>query len=183
MFPRQVEGASLTISGVPKEYHGGISRTMAARKVADIDVLTATAEDLRKELEDGTITTLELAELYTHQIDLHNHTGLHLNAMISLAPQDQLHNQAVALDKERAEGKIRGPLHGIPVILKDNIMTETSLGMDTTCGSLALKGVKVKANAPIVDLLLDAGMLILGKSNLSVGAILTLHSTGTHYIL
>ena len=156
---------------------------MAARRFADIDVLTATAENLRNKLEDGTLTTVELAELYTHQIDLHrSHKGLQLNAMISLSPPDQLHSRAVALDQERAEGKTRGPLHGIPVILKDNIMTEASLGIDTTCGTLALKGVRVKTNAPIVDLLLDAGLLILGKSNLSVAVIRLLDPAGAEYL-
>ena len=72
------------------------------------------------------------------------------------------------MDDERAAGIVRGPLHGIPLLVKDYIMTDASLGMDTTCGSFALKGVKVEKNAVVVDHCLEAGMIILGKANLSV---------------
>jgi amidase len=102
------------------------------------------------------------------QIEEHNHNGLRLNAAISLAPVEQLRSHAITLDEERAQLKVRGPLHGIPILIKDNIMTEASLGMDTTCGSYALKGAKAKINADVVDLILKAGMIILGKANLSV---------------
>jgi amidase len=100
------------------------------------------------------------------QIEEHNHNGLRLNAAISLAPVEQLRSHAITLDEERAQGKVRGPLHGIPILIKDNIMTEASLGMDTTCGSYALKGAKAKINADVVDLILKAGMIIFGKANL-----------------
>jgi amidase len=67
-------------------------------------------------------------------------------------------------------GKTRGPLHGIPIIVKDNIMTDWRLGMDTTCGSFALRGAKAP-NAPVVEKILAAGMIIIAKANLSVSKI------------
>ena len=133
-----------------------------------LDVLTATAAELQEKLSNGVLTSEELVTQYLKQIEKHNNHGLQLNAVISLAPIDQLQAHAKRLDRERAAGKIRGPLHGIPLLIKDNIMTESSLGMDTTCGSFALKGVQVKKNARVVDLYLEAGMIILGKANLSV---------------
>jgi amidase len=72
---------------------------------------------------------------------------------------------AARLDKERHAGRVRGPLHGIPVLLKDNIATADS--MQTTAGSLALVNSRVPADAPIVARLREAGAVILGKANLS----------------
>ena len=133
-----------------------------------LDVLTATAKELQEKLAFGIFTSEQLVLTYLDQISQHNHNGLHLNAIISLAPASQLHARAKEMDAERTAGKVRGPLHGIPLLVKDNIMTDAGLGMDTTCGSFALKGVQVKKNAAVVDLCLDAGMIILGKTNLSV---------------
>jgi amidase len=133
-----------------------------------VNVLTTSATELSRMLANSTTTTSKLLPLYLNQIDRHNHKGLHLNAMISIAPLDSLKAQAALLDAERGSGKLRGPFHGIPITVKDNIMTEATLGMDTTCGSFALKGVKVKRNADIVTAVLEAGLLIIGKANLSV---------------
>ncbi len=69
--------SSLTITCALKTYQEGVARTMVAQQVADINVLTATAKDLRKRLGNGTVTTVKLVELYMHQIDSHNHKGLH----------------------------------------------------------------------------------------------------------
>ncbi|KAF7893075.1 uncharacterized protein EAF02_000613 [Botrytis sinoallii] len=86
--------------------------------------------------------------------------------MISTAPKKILLDIAKFFDDERAAGHIRGPLHGIPVTVKDNICTDVSLGMDTTCGSYALVGSVPQHNAPIVDHILKAGMIVIGKANL-----------------
>ena len=133
-----------------------------------VDVLTATAHELQGLLANGSITSVDLVHLYVRQIEKHKHQGLKLNAVISVAPIDLLIEKAKELDQERASGNVRSPLHGIPILVKDNIMTESSLGMDTTCGSFAFKGVKVKKNAPIVDRLIKSGLIIIGKANLSV---------------
>lgn len=136
--------------------------------VGSINVLTATAQELQQRLSDGLVTSLDLVQLYLTQIEKHNHQGLKLHAVISTAPPNLLTQQAKRLDSERASGHVRSSLHGIPILVKDNIMTDSALGMDTTCGSLAFDGVEVKKNAHIIDLLLKAGMIILGKANLSV---------------
>ncbi|HWU13401.1 MAG TPA: amidase family protein, partial [Caulobacter sp.] len=72
---------------------------------------------------------------------------------------------ARALDAERKAGKVRGPLHGVPILLKDNI--ESADDTATTAGSLALKDNVTNRDAPLVRRLTDAGMVILGKANLS----------------
>ncbi|KAL6693351.1 amidase signature domain-containing protein [Trichoderma pleuroticola] len=131
-----------------------------------IDPLTTTAEELQDLLTSGSLTSLDLVDIYLGQIEQHNKNGLKLNAIISTAPQHIVAGQARLLDAERAAGSIRGPLHGIPVVVKDNVMTDSSLGMDTTCGSYALVGAKAP-NAPIVNRLLKAGMIIIAKANLS----------------
>ncbi|KAK2763968.1 hypothetical protein FQN54_009587 [Arachnomyces sp. PD_36] len=132
-----------------------------------VNVLTATSSDLQKKLSRLELTSVDLVKAYLDQIKKHNHSGLKLNAVISTAPVDQLLAQAEALDNERSAGQVRGHLHGIPILVKDNIMTEEALGMDTTCGAYALVGSKAKKNATVIDNILNAGMLVLGKANLS----------------
>ena len=83
-----------------------------------IDVLTATATDLRQLLDRGEVFSSDLVKDYLRQIDRHNHKGMELRAVISTAPEEDLLRQACALDRERAEGRARGPMHGIPVIIK-----------------------------------------------------------------
>ncbi|KAL6701537.1 amidase signature domain-containing protein [Trichoderma pleuroticola] len=89
-----------------------------------------------------------------NQVDKHNRNGLNLRALISVAPRQQLLERAQFLDQERAAGKARSPLHGIPFIVKDAIATDPKLGMDTTAGSWALVGsaVGVSAGFGIVSL-------------------------------
>jgi amidase len=76
-------------------------------------------------------------------------------------------NRANELDLEHANGTVRGSLHGIPILVKDNIDTVSELGLPTTCGSLALVGSKLRKNAVIIERLLAAGAIILGKANRS----------------
>lgn len=147
---------------------------MAAPK---FNVLAATAADLQSLLLNGTLSSVEIVETYFEHIERHNKKGAELNVVISLAPLDDLREQATALDAERAvfldkqqhngNANIRspGPVHGIPILVKDNIMTKD---FDTTCGSFALKDVKVISNADVVDSVLQASMILLGKTNLSV---------------
>jgi amidase len=84
----------------------------------EIDVVSLTASNARALLEEGTITSVDLVKLYLAQIAKHNHQGARLNAIISTAPRSKVLELARQLDQERAERKIRGPLHGIPVIVK-----------------------------------------------------------------
>ncbi|PVH86312.1 amidase signature enzyme [Cadophora sp. DSE1049] len=134
---------------------------------APFDVLTTTAADLRALLEDGSTTCVALVETYLAQIEKHNHAGAKLHAMISLAPKDQLLAIARGLDEERSAGKARGPLHGIPIIVKDAFATDPALGMPPTIGSYALLDSRPKQNASAVEALIQNGLIILGKSNLT----------------
>lgn len=116
----------------------------------DIDVLTATAEELQQLLSSSThVTSKHLVKVYLSQIKHHND---YLKAVISTAPESLLLERAGMLDEERKNGKLRSPLHGIPILIKDNIATHSkSTGLDTTAGSLALVNSNPRINAPIVD--------------------------------
>lgn len=131
-----------------------------------IDVSTSTAAHLQDLLQAGVVTSAHLVSLYLQQIEKHNKDGLQLRAIISTAPCDRLLKRARNLDMERGHRKDLGPMHGIPIIVKDSILTP-SLGMDTTCGSYALKGVGATRDATIIERLQAAGMLVIAKTNLS----------------
>ncbi len=123
----------------------------------------ATIADLQVQMKTGQLSSVELTKAYLARIAELDKAGPKLNAVIELNP-DAL---AIAqqLDTERKAGKVRGPLHGIPVLLKDNIATADK--METTAGSLALVGAKPPHDAVIVAQLRAAGAVILGKTNLS----------------
>ncbi|KAF2734772.1 amidase signature enzyme [Polyplosphaeria fusca] len=135
--------------------------------ILDFDPLTVSAFELSEMLDAQVITSVEIVEAYLHQIEQHNRRGRQLRALISVAPKHEVLRIAKKLDDERARGKRRSPLHGIPVIVKDNIMTDASLGMDTTVGSYAFVGCVPKRNAIVVDRLVRRGMIIMGKANLT----------------
>ncbi|KAL1859690.1 hypothetical protein VTK73DRAFT_7497 [Phialemonium thermophilum] len=128
------------------------------------DVLTTNAVDLQRLLAAGEITSVEIVETYLGQIERHESE---LRAFISVASRDALIESAAELDRERRSGRIRGPLHGIPIVLKDNFITASKLGMGTTAGSWALVGAKAPRNSAIAQLLIDNGLIILGKTNMT----------------
>ncbi|ESZ98762.1 hypothetical protein SBOR_0868 [Sclerotinia borealis F-4128] len=105
--------------------------------------------------------------IYLAQIKKHNRAGAQLHAIISTPTKQQLLDVAQRLDQERKTGKIRGPLHGVPIIVKDAFATVPSLGMPTTVGSYALIDSRPKKNAAIIDVLIQNGLIILGKTNLT----------------
>jgi amidase len=123
----------------------------------------ATVAQLQEMMHSGRHTARSLTELYLQQIEAVDKSGPRINSVIELNP-DAL-SIADALDKERKAGKVRGPLHGIPVLVKDNI--DTADKMQTTAGSLALAGHKAAKDAFIVQRLRAAGAVLLGKTNLS----------------
>lgn len=129
-----------------------------------LNVLTATASELQKAYTDGTLTIGSAVTQYLSQIHACND---YLHAIISAAPKETLLHRAKLLDKERAEGYVRSPLHGIPVIVKDNTATDTELGMETTAGTFALVGSHVKTPSPATVQLHEAGAIIIAKANLS----------------
>ena len=127
----------------------------------------ATIDGLQAEMAAGKLTAQELTAAYLQRIAEIDRAGPTLRAVIEVNP-DAL-QIAAGLDAERKTGKVRGPLHGIPVLLKDNIATADR--METTAGSLALVGAKPPEEAFLVKRLREAGAVILGKTNLSEWAL------------
>ena len=122
-----------------------------------------TVADLQARMAQGTDTARSLCEKYLARIKALNEVGPMLRAVIETNP-DAL-SIADGLDQERKAGKLRGPLHGIPVLIKDNIDSGDQLM--TTAGASALTGHKAKQDAFIVQKLRAAGAVLLGKTNLS----------------
>lgn len=122
-----------------------------------------TISELQSMMTTGELTSRQLTELYLQRIDAIDRNGPKLNSVIETNP-DAL-TIASSLDDERRHGKTRGPLHGIPILIKDNIDTHDQ--MQTTAGSLALAGHIATRDAFIVKKLRSAGAVILGKTNLS----------------
>lgn len=120
-------------------------------------------EALQRSLSDGHTTSVALTAFYLQRIAAMNHRGPALHALIAVNP-DAL-AEARASDRSRRTRGPRGPLEGIPVLIKDNIETKDPL--PTTAGSLAMTGNVTHRDAPVVARLRDAGAIILGKTNLS----------------
>jgi len=110
-------------------------------------------------MASGALTSADLTSGYINRIQSLNPT---LHAVIEVNPNALA--IATALDNERRHGHVRGPLHGIPILVKDNIATNDN--MQTTAGSLAIYGSQVPADAPLIQQLRAAGAIILGKANL-----------------
>jgi amidase len=123
----------------------------------------ASAGEQQAAMTDGRVTSEQLVRAYLDRIERIDRAGPKLNAVIAL--NSHALADARRLDAERRAGKVRGPLHGVTVLLKDNI--ESADGTATTAGSLALAANVTGRDAPIVKRLTDAGAVILGKTNLS----------------
>jgi amidase len=146
---------------------GGCSTTprgrTAAPRAKSFELEEMTVVELQRGMESGRFTAAALAEMYHQRIievDLH---GPRLKSVIELNPD--AFTIARELDRERKARGPRGPLHGIPILIKDNI--DTHDGMTTTAGSLALAGSIAPRDAFIVERLRAAGVVLLGKANLS----------------
>lgn len=142
---------------------GGSSPRAAAQEPGPFELAELTLADLQKGMESGKFTAQSLAELYLQRIEAIDRKGPTLRSVIEVNP-DAL-EIAGALDRERKAKGPRGPLHGVPILIKDNI--DTADKMATTAGSLCLVGTRPPADAPIVARLRKAGAVILGKANLS----------------
>jgi amidase len=129
----------------------------------DFDLAEASITDLQARLQSGKSTSRTLCQGYLDRIAQLDKAGPKINAIIELNP-DAL-KIADALDQERKAGKLRGPLHGIPILLKDNI--DTGDQMQTTAGALALAGNRAAHDSFVAAQLRKAGAIILGKTNLS----------------
>jgi len=122
-------------------------------------VVEATIPDMQAAMKAGRLTSRELVQQYLVRIALYEHR---LHAAIAISPHAL--EDADALDRERASGKVRGPLHGIPIALKDNIHTTT---MPTTGGALAFAGYVPPYEATLTKNLRDAGAVIVAKTGLT----------------
>lgn len=145
----------------------GLSEQAALNKPivddAGFDITEITIEALQDKMRSGSTTATEITRIYLDRIRKIDAAGPKLNAVIEINP-DAL-SSAAELDAERKKGTIRGPLHGIPVLVKDNINTGDK--MQTTAGALALEGNIAASDAFIIKQLRKAGAIILGKTNLS----------------
>jgi amidase len=151
--------ASLAAQAPPQV--GQIGPLPEAQPAATFDVFEKSIVDLLAAQRIGTVTSHDLVEKYLARISAYDQSGPKLNAMIALNPRAL--EEADALDAERRAGRVRGPLHGIPIVVKDNYVTE---GMPTTAGSLALRGFQTGRDAFMVRKLKDAGAVVIGKTNL-----------------
>ncbi|KAF8523718.1 amidase signature domain-containing protein [Hysterangium stoloniferum] len=129
------------------------------------DLYEASIAELINGLEQGHFTSVDLVKAYIARISEVNNEGPSLHAVLETNPQALM--QAAALDKERKERGSRGPLHGIPLLLKDNIATLHEEGMNTTAGSYALVGSVVPRDATVAAKLRDAGVICIGKATCS----------------
>ncbi len=137
--------------------------TTAANASDDFSLNETTIDDLQNKMQSGALTSRAITDMYLKRIEAIDKNGFKLNSVIEINP-DAL-AIADAMDAERKAGKIRGALHGIPVLIKDNINTGDK--MMTTAGASALIGNVVMQDAFIIKKLREAGAVLLGKTNLS----------------
>jgi len=135
----------------------------AAQRSRRFKLEEITIAELQAAMNSGRLSALEIVELYLERIKELDQHGPTVNSVIEINPD--AHRTARALDRERKAHGARGPLHGIPILLKDNI--DTADHMQTTAGSLALAGAPAPQDATVAKRLRDAGAILLGKTNLS----------------
>src|SRR5262245_25203365 len=145
----------------PQTRASGASNQIPA--VGSFELDEKTIAELQEAMKSGSLTARSIAEKYLSRIAAIDKQGPRLNSVIELNPDAPA--AASALDAERKTKGLRGPLHGIPVLIKDNI--DTADRMSTSAGSLALEGSIARRDAFIVKKMRDAGAVILGKTNLS----------------
>jgi amidase len=156
-------GALSTLSFTAAASPFALATSAEAAFATNFELNETTIGELQAKLKSGKLTSKELTKLYLKRIAAVDQSGPKLNSVIELNP-DAL-AIATEMDQERKQGKVRGPLHGIPILIKDNINTGDK--MQTTAGSLALAGNIASADAFIIKKLREAGAVILGKTNLS----------------
>lgn len=122
----------------------------------------ASAQELAQAIRSGQLTAEAAIRVYLARIEALDRTGPRLQSILALNPNALA--DARALDAEAAQGRFRGPLHGVPVLVKDNVETAE---LPTTAGSLALIDNNTGRDAPIIARLREQGAIILGKTNLS----------------
>ncbi|HZZ75298.1 MAG TPA: amidase family protein, partial [Puia sp.] len=156
-----------SLTGIGFAAVGSLSRTVAGtvdspskQKSSALNLEEITVQELQKKMQSGEESSVSITRAYLERIKEIDKAGPMLNAVIELNPDSV--RIAEGLDLERKNGKIRGPLHGIPVLVKDNINTGDQ--MLTTAGSIALDGNHAKEDAFVIKQLRDAGVVLLGKT-------------------
>jgi len=137
--------------------------TTSIDAVPDFELNEESITSLQEKISAGKYNSEQITKLYLDRIDAIDKKGPMLNSVIEINPDAM--NIAKAMDNERKSGKTRGPLHGIPVLIKDNI--DTADKMQTTAGSLALEGHIAANDSFVAKKLREAGAVIMGKTNLS----------------
>jgi amidase len=155
--------AAAAAPGVASAQAGAAERSSRRIDVPDFEWDEVTIAELQRAMESGGNSSRRIVQDFIERIDQVDLHGPRLNSVIEINP-DAL---AIAdeLDRERRGGRVRGPLHGVPILLKDNVATDDR--METTAGSLALLGSRPPRDAFIARRLREAGAVILGKTNLS----------------
>lgn len=139
------------------------SRTHVRAAANDFRWTEATIAQMQSAMSSGEATALSITRDHLARIEAMDWAGPRVNSIIEVNPDAE--TIAAALDRERADGHVRGPLHGIPVVLKDAVATADR--METTAGSFALVGSVVPRDAGVVTRLRGAGAILLGKANMS----------------
>lgn len=149
----------------PSEEKKRDSSEIAAAEIGrdEFELSEITIAELQQGLQSGKYSSVKLAELYLTRISEIDQGRHDLKSVIEVNPEALL--LAEQMDKERKQGKLRGPMHGIPIMIKDNI--DTADKMHTTAGSIALADHIAAKDAFVVAQLRKAGALIIGKTNLS----------------
>jgi amidase len=155
--------AALLVESCTDAKQNNAAATDAKDASDDFELDEQTISDLSEKLTSGDYTSEQLVQLYLKRIEEIDQKGQTLHAIIEVNPEAV--SLAKQMDDERSKGKTRGPLHGIPVVIKDNI--DTADQMQTTAGSLAMAGNIASNDAFIVKNLREAGAIILAKANLS----------------
>src|SRR2546430_10588517 len=154
---------SVALATVRSVADGSIEKGASASAPAAFELDELTVDDMQSGMASGKYSAHSLTKKYLDRIDDVDKRGAAINAVIELNP-DAL-SIAADLDKERKAGRVRGRLHGIPLLVKDNIDTHDS--MTTTAGSLALGGSIPLQDSFVAKKLREAGAVIIGKTNLS----------------
>ncbi len=164
---RFLQGAAATALGAAAGKTCGASHKDQANgpgsKAPQTPIVEATIGELQQSMARGETTARQLVEWYLERIDAVDRAGPKLRSVVEVNPQAL--EIADRLDAERRDGKVRGPLHGIPILIKDNI--ETGDRMRTTAGSLALADWRAPRDSGVAARLRKAGAILLGKTNLS----------------
>lgn len=140
---------------------GVLGQGSPVRTDSNFSVYEQSIAELQAAMASGRVTSSQLVAGYLRRIAAYDHNGPLLNTMIRLNPRALA--EAAALDSERVKRGPRGPLHGIPIVVKDNY---DSRGMPTSAGSVSLAGAQASDDAFVVALLKAAGVVILGKTNM-----------------